>query len=104
MKGVPVVRCSKMLNTVWKAHQAEQPDPEPIELGDPIVHVHASLWEKARRRGVTQMGLELGRTHGVDAMAQWWATQLGVSVRVEDGVCPRLSARDGPPVPVPSLN
>ena len=92
-----------MLNTIWREHQAELPEPEPQELGDPIVQVHASLWERARRRGVTQLGLELGRTHGVNAMAQWWATQLGVSVRVEDGACPRLSARDGPR-PLVSMN
>jgi hypothetical protein len=97
-----------MLTTVWKAHQLEQPDPEPEVIErDPVVMVDASLWERARRRGATEMGLEVGRTLGVDAMAQWWATELGVSVRVDDyGACPRvvLSARDGPRVPSPSLN
>jgi hypothetical protein len=108
LKGVPVVRCSKMLTTVWKAHQAETPDPEPEVIErDPVVMVDASLWEKARRRGVTEMGLEVGRTLGVDAMAQWWDTELGVPVTVDRRWgCPRvvLSARDGPRVPSPSLN
>lgn len=103
VKGVPVVRCSKMLATVWREHEAELPAPEPEPLGEPVAQVHAHVWELARRNGLTELGLELGRTHGIEALAQWWASELGVVLELADGLCPRLSARDGP-APALSLN
>lgn len=93
LKGVPIVKASRMLDRLWAAHEAEAaPEPE-VELGDPVVLVGSTLWERARRDGVTQMGLAVGREFGVDAMAQWWATQLGARVRVEGraGSTPRVA-------------
>jgi hypothetical protein len=105
MKGKPVVRASKMMDRVWKAHLADQPEPEPEVIdADPVVLVGSSLWETARRHGVVEMGLALGRTHGVEALAQWWWEQLGVPIRLEESTPPRLYARDGPCRPAPLLN
>lgn len=108
MKGKPVVRASKMLDRVWRDHQTTT-EPAAVEVleAEPVALVASGLWEKARRRGVAEMGLALGSTHGVEAMALWWHQQLGVKVRLElsDFGPARLSARDGPPgVPSPSLH
>lgn len=97
MKGKPVVRASKMLDRVWSDHQEALGPVEPEVLDqEPVALIDVALWEPLRRRGLTEMGLELGRTHGIDAMAAWWARQLRVTVLVTDEDCPRLSARDGP--------
>lgn len=105
MKGKPVVRASKMMDRIWRAHQAEQPEAEPEVLKqEPVVLVGSSLWEAARRHGVIELGLALGATHGVEALAQWWHDQLGVPIRLEESMPPRLYARDGPRCPSPSLN
>jgi hypothetical protein len=98
LKGVPVVRASRMLDRIWAAEQASLDDTEaPVELGEPVVLVDARLWERARRDGCTQMGLAVGRELGLDAMAQWWATHLHVSVHLVDHVTPRLVLATGPP-------
>jgi hypothetical protein len=106
MKGKPVVRASKMLDRLWKDHQASVDTLEPETIDDlPVALVDSALWERARRRGLTEMALELGRTHGVDAMASWWARHLRVTVLVAHEDVPRLFARDGPPGALsPSLN
>jgi hypothetical protein len=99
LKGVPVVRASRMLDRLWQAHEAEQaPEPE-VDLGEPVALVGSSLWERARREGVTQMGLAVGREFGAEAMAEWWAGALGVRVRVEarHGSAPRVALASGPP-------
>lgn len=95
LKGVPVVRASRMLDRLWAAHEAEAGTGAPAEveaeadqLGDPVVLVDARLWERARREGVTQLGLAVGRELGADAMARWWAQVLGVRVRVAAGAGP----------------
>lgn len=104
MKGVPVVRCSQLLTKAWKAYQAEQPAPDAPELGEPVVTVGATLWERARRAGATEMALAIGRTMGVEAMAQWWHERLGVTVLLEESCPPRLFIRAGPRAADPSLN
>ena len=106
IKGKPVVRASKMLDRLWKDHQASVGTLEPETIDDlPVALVDSALWERARRRGLTEMALELGRTHGVDAMASWWARHLRVTVLVAHEDVPRLFARDGPPgASSPSLN
>lgn len=102
MKGVPVVRCSQMLTKVWKAHEAEQEPAEAPEVGEPVAIVHSTLWEKARRAGATEMALEVGRTLGIEAMADWWATRLGVHIRIVWDDIPRLSHPC--PAGAPALN
>jgi hypothetical protein len=83
LKGKRVVLPSKMLDHLWKAHEAETPVEvdETLEL-ELVVMVEVRLWERARRAGATQMGLAVGHTEGVEGLAQWWATQLGVNVTV----------------------
>lgn len=97
LKGKRVVLASKMLNQLWKEHQAEQPTEVDATLElEPVAMVDSRLWEKVRRVGLTQMGLAVGHTHGVRGLAQWWASQLGVPVEVgwaEHGP-PLLSAPD----------
>ena len=92
LRGKPVVQASKMLNEVWKAHLAANPEPEPevVEL-EPVMLVHSKLWERARRAGCTQMGLAVGFEHGPRGLAQFWATQLGVDVEL-------VPSGQGPPV------
>jgi hypothetical protein len=98
LKGVPVVRASRMLDRLWKAHQAEVPEAESVELGEPVALVDARLWERARREGVTQLGLSVGASFGVEAMCQWLATELGVRVQLYDEESsPRLVLATGPP-------
>lgn len=97
LKGVPVVKASRMLDRLWKAHQADMGEPEPVDIGEPVALVDARLWERARREGCTQLGLQVGSSFGVEAMAQWWATELGVKVQLYEESTPRLVLANGPP-------
>lgn len=90
LKGVPVVRASRVLDRLWAIEEAAAgpeaaAEGEAEPLGDPVVLVGATLWERARREGCTGMGLAVGREFGAEAMARWWAERMGVRVRVASG-------------------
>ena len=90
LKGKQVVLASRMLNELWKAHQADQPEePETVDL-EPVLLVDSKVWERARRHGCTQMGLSIGFTMGPGALEDYWSAALKVDLQV-------VRSRHGPP-------
>ncbi len=98
MVGERLVAHSKGLSDAWKAREVPAE-----ETPEPVVFVSSWLWNKARFRpagGVAESGLEVGYRRGVGAMAQHWASALGLEVQVSElaGVPLVTAARSpGPP-------
>jgi hypothetical protein len=101
LKGVPVTKASRILDRIW-AQFGPKPEPLTTEVGAKVAQVSAALWERARRRDVIEAGLDHGHSHGLGALAQFWATHLGQPVAIDRRHSPpRLTMSHPPPTQGP---
>jgi hypothetical protein len=99
LKGVPVTKASRTLDRIW-AQFGPQPEPHTTEVDGAtgVARVSAALWERGRRRDAIEAGLDHGQHHGVEALAQFWATRLGQPVAIDRHHSPpRLTMSQPPP-------
>lgn len=105
MHGRPVVSKGRLVDELWAKHG---PTPGVLDAGqvpDPVLQVSSSLWEMARRRACTDVGLEVGRVDGLEALSGFWSREVGrrVVLARSGGGVPLMWVEGDQPAPGESL-